>query len=88
VRAREFISEQVSGTSLQVGAACALPSTYVIPGLPNQNPYIQYRFGVAMAASGPKHENDPVTDEFHKFNAWGDGMIVVNYDKSEKERMD
>lgn len=83
MRAREFISEQAHG-SLQPGVARALPSTFVIPGLPNQNPYIQYRYGVAVAAAGAQEAlKKEKSDTFHKESPWGDGMIVVNYDEKE-----
>ena len=83
MRAREFISEQAHG-SLQPGVAEALPSTFIIPGLPNQNSYVQYRYGVALAGAGAKEALEKEgMDTFHKESPWGDGMIVVAYDESE-----
>ena len=87
MRAREFISEQAHG-SLQPGVAEALPSTFIIPGLPNQNSYVQYRYGVALAGAGAKEALEKEgMDTFHKESPWGDGMIVVAYDESEVELM-
>jgi len=83
MRAREFISEQAHG-SLQPGVAEALPSTFIIPGLPNQNSYVQYRYGVALAGAGAKEALEKEgMDTFHRESPWGDGMIVVAYDESE-----
>jgi hypothetical protein len=83
MRAREFISEQAHG-SLQPGVAEALPSTFIIPGLPNQNSYVQYRYGVALAGAGAKEALEKEgMDTFHKESPWGDGMIIVAYDESE-----
>jgi hypothetical protein len=83
MRAREFISEQAHG-SLQPGVADALPSTFIIPGLPNQNSYVQYRYGVALAGAGAKEALEKEgMDTFHRESPWGDGMIVVAYDESE-----
>ncbi len=83
MRAREFISEQAHG-SLQPGVVDALPSTFIIPGLPNQNSYVQYRYGVALAGAGAKEALEKEgSDTFHKESPWGDGMIVVAYDESE-----
>ena len=50
MRAREFINEGKTG-SLQDDVAKALPSTYAIPELKNQDPYLQYRFSVAIAGA-------------------------------------
>ena len=87
MRAREFISEQAHG-SLQPGVAEALPSTFIIPGLPNQNSYVQYRYGVALAGAGAKEALEKEGSEtFHKESPWGDGMIVVAYDESEVDLM-
>ena len=87
MRAREFISEQAHG-SLQPGVAEALPSTFIIPGLPNQNSYVQYRYGVALAGAGAKEALEKEgSDTFHKESPWGDGMIVVAYDESEIDLM-
>jgi len=87
MRAREFISEQAHG-SLQLGVAEALPSTFIIPGLPNQNSYVQYRYGVALAGAGAKEALEKEGSEtFHKESPWGDGMIIVNYDASEVDLM-
>ena len=87
MRAREFISEQAHG-SLQPGVARALPSTFVIPSLPNQNPYIQYRYGVAVAGAGAQEQlKKEHSDTFHRESPWGDGMIIVNYDEKETELM-
>jgi hypothetical protein len=87
MRAREFISEQAHG-SLQPGVAEALPSTFIIPGLPNQNSYVQYRYGVALAGAGAKEALEKEgSDTFHKESPWGDGMIIVAYDESEVDLM-
>ena len=57
MRAREFI---VEGTTehLLPDQSDALPATYVIPELPNQDPYLQYRFGVAIAGAKGKEQRE------------------------------
>lgn len=47
MRARDFVVEQQARLKPEVGAP--LKDTYIIPGLPSQDPYKTYRFGVAMA---------------------------------------
>lgn len=87
MRAREFITEQGHG-SLQIGVARALPHAVTIPGLPNQNPYLQYRFGVAIAAAQAQAQNVADGDDrFDPVSAFGDGMIIVNYAPEEVETM-
>lgn len=79
MRAYEFITEDRTG-SLTPEVAEALPATYVLPELKNQDPYLQYRFGVAMAAakSAKAREKDGVPP-FAKDSAWGENQIVIGY---------
>ena len=50
MRAREFVSESKTGTITR-DVGLALPGAYKIPALKNQDPYLQYRFGVAIAGA-------------------------------------
>ena len=80
MKASEFISEGRTG-SLQDDVARALPATYTIPKLPNQDPYKQYRFGVAIAAAKGKaaraKDGEP---PFSPTTPWGENEIVVSFD--------
>lgn len=80
MRARDLIREGRTG-SLQNDVARALPATYAIPKLPNQDPYKQYRFGVAIAAakgaSARARDGEP---PFEPTSAWGENEIVVSFD--------
>lgn len=79
MRAKEFITEGRTG-SIQDDVAKALPATYAIPELPNQDPYLQYRFGVAIAgAKGAKKRSEDNVPVFNKESAWGENEIVVSY---------
>ena len=87
MRAKEFINEARSG-SLQDDVAKALPATYVIPKLPNQDPYKQLRFGVAIAAvKSAKHRQDEQTP-FAPQSAWGENEVIISYDPSIPEIID
>lgn len=82
MRAKEFIREDVG---LQTSVAAALPATYAIPKLQNQDPYLQYRFGVALAATKsrihhPPHPSEPPEHEMQPRSAWGENMVVVSFD--------
>jgi hypothetical protein len=80
VRAWEFITEGRTG-SLQPDVAAALPATYVIPELPNQDPYLQYRFGVAIAgAKGKKQREQDGVAPYSKESTWGENEILVSFD--------
>ena len=79
MRAKEFMIESRTG-SLQPDAAAALPATYVIPELKNQDPYLQYRFGVAIAgAKGAEQRTKDNVPKFSEESAWGENQIVVSY---------
>ena len=81
MRAREFIAENAD---LPEAVAAALPATYAIPALQNQDPYKQYRFGVALAATkgrqGDEQAGEDVRHAMSPRSAWGENMIVVSYD--------
>lgn len=78
MRAREFIGEQRSG-SLMKDVEHTLPSAYAVPQLKNQDPYLQYRFGVAYAAAKAAKESRTQTEPYHKETPWGENQVVVSY---------
>lgn len=85
MRAKEFITESGEGSLVDTVAA-ALPSTFVIPSLQNQDPYLQYRFGVALAAAKGSSSHD--VPEFASRSAWGENAVVVTYDKESEMMID
>ena len=88
MRAKEFISE-ARVEKLLPDQADALPATYVIPELPNQDPYLQYRFGVAMAgAKGKKQREKDGVSSMSKASAFGENEIVVSYGHDAGEYID
>lgn len=83
MRAYEFITESVTD-GLHV-AAYALPNTYVIPELKNNDFYALYRFGLAVAdVRGQGGMDDGVQNGFkHEFEAeseWGENQVVTSFD--------
>jgi hypothetical protein len=87
MRAKEFITEQ--RVALSVDIARALPGTYTIPGLPNNDFYKQYRFGVALAGARGQIERkqDSIPPyNFEKETPWGENMIVSSYMDSEVDK--
>jgi hypothetical protein len=80
MRAREFIGEGRTG-SFTRDVGLALPGAFKIPSLKNQDPYLQYRFGVAMAgAKGAEQRRKDNVEPFSKESVFGENEIVVSYD--------
>lgn len=88
MRAKEFVNESKTGHLLP-DQADAMPATYVIPELPNQDPYLQYRFGVAIAGAKGKaqREKDGVAS-MERASAFGENEIVVSYGHDAGEYID
>lgn len=84
MRAREFITEQNTG-ALADDVAMALPATSVLPGLLNQDPYKQYRFGLKLAAAGP---DQPEYTKPSLETDWGENMVVVAYSNADEKILD
>ena len=87
MRAREFIQESRTG-SLQDDVAKALPATWTIPKLPNQDPYKQLRFGVAIAAAKSEEHRAKEQGSFAPQTAWGENQIVMSFDPSAEQFID
>lgn len=89
MRAKEFIFEGKAPENLLPDQADALPATYVIPELPNQDPYLQYRFGVAIAAAkGKKKREEDGISSMNRTSAFGENEIVVSYGNDVGEYID
>lgn len=81
MRAREFIAENGRTGSILPDVAAALPATYALPELLNQDPYMQYRFGVALASvRGSKEREADKIAPFTSTSAWGENQIVISRD--------
>jgi hypothetical protein len=79
MRAREFITESIE-EKLLPDQAGALPATYIIPELPNQDPYLQYRFSVAIAgAKGAEKRKQDGVSSMSREGPFGESEIVVSY---------
>lgn len=86
MRANEFIFENASG-KVNTQIADTLPASFKLPGFPNQDAYMQYRFGVGMAAA--KHNKATGgPDEFNPESAFGRDLTVVCYTPADEEALD
>ena len=80
MRAREFIREGRTG-SFTTDVGRALPGAFKIPALKNQDPYLQYRFGVAIAgAKGAAQRAQDGVAPFSRESVFGENEIIVSYD--------
>jgi len=81
MRAREVIPEGRTGTITR-DVVLALPGAFKIPALKNQDPYLQYRFGVAIAGAkgAAQRAQDGVPDFDGAESVFGENEIVVSYD--------
>ena len=77
MKIKEILSEGGTG-SLTKAVARAMPTTWELPGLPNQDPYLQYRMGLAMANS---RSDEPFDDQ----SAFGENMSIVGYTDADNE---
>ena len=90
MRAKEFIIEagqwntKVHGRPGKIHSDLAdtLPTTYVQRQLRNTDPYMQMRYGVALAAALAHKEGDV---EFDQETAWAENVTQVLYAPEEQE---
>ena len=88
MRAYEIITENKTG-SLQDDVASAIPGAYAIPALQNQDPYKQYRFGMALAGARSAEQRDKEgADKFTAESPWGENAIVISYTGTTPEIID
>ena len=72
MRAKEFIPEGKSRASLRKGVAQSMSNLTVYDQLDNNNnPYLAYRFGIALAGSP--------SDDMDKKSAMGSDFIMADY---------
>ena len=80
MRAKDFLTEQETENYLSL-VSNSLPTTYILPQLKNNDFYLQYRFGVAIAgAKGEalrKKHNVPL---YKKESEWGENQFVSSFD--------
>lgn len=78
MRAREFITEATGSILPEVQHT--LPAAWVIDQLKNNDFYMQYRFGVALAgAKGKAQREKDNVPPYARETTWGENEIVVSY---------
>jgi hypothetical protein len=85
MRAKEFLPEtKLHGTfgKVDVGVSNSLPGTFVQRELRNTDPYMQYRYGMALAAARANKEHDI---EFDQESAWAENLALVTFAPEDEE---
>lgn len=85
MRAKEFIAEvKLHGTFGKVDAQVSnsLPGAFVQRELRNTDPYMQYRYGMAIAAARANKEHDV---KFDQESAWAENLALVTFAPEDEE---
>ena len=85
MRAKEFITEvKLHGTfgHVEKNVSDALPGAFVQRDLRNTDPYMQYRYMLALAGARAKAEQGI---EFDQESAWAENFAIVTYTKEDEE---
>lgn len=78
MRAKEFITEATGSILPEVQRT--LPAAWVIDQLQNNDFYMQYRFGVALAgAKGKEQREKDGVPTYARETTWGENEVVVSY---------
>ena len=85
MRAKEFITEiKLHGTygHVKKNVSDALPSAFVQRDLRNTDPYMQYRYSMALAGA---RANAEYAVNFEQESAWAENFSIVTYAKEDEE---
>jgi hypothetical protein len=85
MRAKEFITEiKLHGKFSKVDAQVSnsLPGAFVQRELRNTDPYMQYRYGVALAGARANKEHGV---EFNQESAWAENLSLVAFSPEDEE---
>lgn len=86
MRAKEFIPESAKThgkyTSLNVDVDAALPGVWVQRQLRNTDPYMQYRYGLALAAA---RADAAGYVGFEQESPWAENLTIVGYTPEDAE---
>lgn len=85
MRAQEFIVEQRA--ELKPEVAAPMKDTYIIPGLPSQDIYKTYRFGLALARARAEQAAE-FPEPFTSEGPFGEYAVVSGFDDSVGDLID
>jgi hypothetical protein len=85
MRAKEFLPEtKLHGTFGKVDAQVSnsLPGAFVQRELRNTDPYMQYRYGIALAGARANRDHEI---EFEQESAWAENLSIVPFSVEDEE---
>jgi hypothetical protein len=85
MRAKEFLPEtKLHGTFGKVDAQVSnsLPGAFVQRDLRNTDPYMQYRYGMAIAAARANRDHDI---DFDQESAWAENLSLITFSPDDEE---
>jgi hypothetical protein len=87
MRAKEFVAEaevKLHGTFSKVDpqVSNAMPGVFVQRQLRNTDPYMQYRYGLALAGARAKQQHDV---GFEQESAWAENLAIVCFSDEDVE---
>jgi hypothetical protein len=85
MRAKEFLPEtKLHGTfsTVEKNVSDSLPGVFVQRDLRNTDPYMQYRYGVALAGARAKKEHNV---DFEQESAWAENLAIVTFSPDDEE---
>jgi len=85
MRAKEFLPEtKLHGTfgTVDKNVSDSLPGAFVQRDLRNTDPYMQYRYGLAVAGARAKKEHDI---DFDQESAWAENLTIVPFSVEDEE---
>lgn len=91
MRVREIIQEQVqpkfTGTSKKLPSRVTdpLPGAYVQKNLRNTDPYLQYRYGLAVASARAIKNGDLSPDDFEQESEWAENLTQIGFVPEDEE---
>jgi len=86
MRAKEFLPEGAKThgkfASLSTDVDAALPGVWVQRQLRNTDPYMQYRYGLALAAARANQADDV---QFEQESPWAENLTIVGFTPEDEE---
>ena len=85
MRAKEFLSEiKLHGkfAKVNIDTSNSLPGAFVQRDLRNTDPYMQYRYGVALAGARANKDHDV---DFSQESAWAENLSLVTFSSEDDE---
>jgi hypothetical protein len=86
MRAKEFLPEGAKShgefTSLHADSDAALPGVWVQRQLRNTDPYMQYRYGLAIAAARAEQAGNV---KFEQESPWAENLTIVGFSPEDQD---